>query len=65
MQVEQVLTVEALLPRNLRRRFTAGYKEVCPNMKTSWKKKFLFIVWGGERYDTRISIGKILHPHEV
>ena len=60
-----MLTVEELLPRKLRRRFITGYKEVYPNRKLSWRKKFLFIVWGGDRYDTRTSIGKVLNPHEV
>lgn len=63
--MEQVLTVEELLPRKLRRRFTSGYKEVYPNNKISWRKKILFIAWGGDRYDNRASIGKVLHPHEV
>ena len=60
-----MLTVEELLPRKLRRRFTTGFKKVYPNEEVSWRKKLLFIVWGGERYDTRASIGKVLHPHEV
>ena len=66
LQVEQVLTVEELLPKKLRRRFITGYKEVYPNWrKSSWHKTFQFIVWGGARYDDRASIRKVLHPPEV
>ncbi len=60
-----MLTVEELLPRKLRRRFTTGFRKVSPNKDVSWRKKLLFIVWGGERYDARASIGKVLHPNEV
>ena len=60
-----MLTVEELLPPKLRRRFTTGFMKVSPNKGVSWRKKFLFIVWGGERYNTRASIGKVLHPNEV
>lgn len=60
-----MLTVEELLPQKLRRRYITGYREIFPNQKLSWSKKIQFIIWGGERYDTRASIGKVVHPHEV
>ena len=60
-----MLTVEEVLPRKLRCWYTTGFKEVCPNKEISWRDKLRFIVWGGERYDTRASIGKVLHPQEV
>ena len=60
-----MLTVEELLPPKLWRQFTTGFMKVSPNKDVSWRKKFLFIVWGGERYDTQASIGKVLHPNEV
>ena len=60
-----MLTVEELLPKRIRRRFICGYKEVYPNQDLSWRKKFKFTVWGGDRYDTRSSIGKVLQPHVV
>jgi hypothetical protein len=63
--VEQVLTVEELLPPKWRKRYTTGYKEVNPNESVSWSRKFGLILWGGERYDTRASIEKVLHPNEV
>ena len=60
-----MLTVEELLPKRLRSHFTTGYKDVYPNETASWRKQLHFIFWGGERYDTRASIEKVLHPHEV
>ena len=60
-----MLTVEELLPNKRRRLYTTGKKEVFPNEKVSWRKKLQHKFWGGERYDSRASIEKVLHPHQV
>ena len=35
------------------------------HLKDIFKWKCRFFLWGGKRYDTRESIGKVLHPKEV
>ena len=35
------------------------------HLKNIFKWKCRFFLWGGKRYDTRESIGKVLHPKEV
>ena len=60
-----MLTIEELLPRKWRRQFVRGCKKISPNKKVSWRNEFLFLVWGGERYDTRENIEKVLHQHEI
>ena len=35
------------------------------HLKNIFKWKCRFFLWGGERYDTRESVGKVLHPKEV
>ena len=46
-----MLAVEELLPQKLRRHFTSGYKEVDPGDELLWRKKFMFKLWDGEKYD--------------
>ena len=64
-----MLTVEEFLPRKLRRHYICGYKKVKPNKEISWPRQklieFQFFIWGGERYDTRASISKVLYPKKV
>ena len=60
-----MLTVQEILPNKLRQKFICGYVEVNPNTELSWRKKLLFKLWGGERYDSRASIENALHSHKV
>ena len=85
-----MLTVEELLSKKRRRKFTLGHTKVFPNQKLStkeapllirltelicgetfsenlnlWWKAFQFRLWGGDRYDTRTSIEKVLYAYEV
>ena len=39
--------------------------ESLSHLKYIFKWKCRFFLWGGKRYDTRESIGKVLHPKEV
>ena len=48
-----------------RRRLTLACREIGSYLKGLWRERILFVLWGGERYDTRESIKKVLHPHEV
>ena len=64
LQVDQVLTIEELLPNQLRRRCRRTYKEVHPNRKEKTRKlvktKIDFTIWGGDNYETRDGIERAL-----
>lgn len=68
-QVEQVLTVEELLPNKLRKKFRITYVEVKPNSRNSRFNSFIakvgFYIWGGDRYDSHECISRALHPSVV
>ena len=48
-------------PTPIRRRIS----RCLSHLKQIFKWKCRFFLWGGKRYDTRESIGKVLHPKEV
>lgn len=48
-----------------RHQFAIACREVGLYLKGLWRERILFVLWGGERYDTRASIEKVLHPQEV
>ena len=73
IQVEQVLTIEGLLPKKLQSRFRHGYQimqpsqkvETEPSLKDRFLRKVQFTLWGGDKYDTKSALLRALHPHEV
>ena len=59
--VKQTWQYASRRPIPIRRRIS----RCLSHLKQIFKWKCRFFLWGGKRYDTRESVGKVLHPKEV
>jgi hypothetical protein len=61
-RVELVLNVEEVLPSSLRRFFIVGSYPLYPNRCLSLWERFVFVVWGRQKFDSSENINETLHP---
>ena len=63
-QIDLALSVEALLPKPLRHRFTVAKEKIHPNRELTWWEKMEEFIWGSDHFPTGTDIASVLNTTE-